>query len=55
MALIELSNGNNTLSQFQIKTGLLNMSIRPESNTHRYTYNTRRSIIGNTISISDLI
>ncbi len=53
MALIESSNENNSLSTFQIKTGILKMAVRPQSWAHRYTYDTRRSILGNSVDLSD--
>jgi hypothetical protein len=55
MAVIELSNSNNTLSAFQMQTGILKIGVRPQNNSHRYTYDTRRSILGNTIDISEIL
>ena len=55
MALTELSNNNNTLSSFQLQTGILKIAVRPQPGDHRYTYDTRRSIVGNNVTIGDIV
>jgi uncharacterized protein YfaS (alpha-2-macroglobulin family) len=55
MALTELSTGSNAPSSFHIDTGLLHIIVQPKANTHRYTYDTRRSLLGKTLTISNLL
>ncbi len=52
MALISLSGGQNTLSQLQITTWKLKIPISMSKWAHRYSYDTRRSLIGKTLDIS---
>ena len=54
MALIELSSGTNTLMPFQIETGALKIRVKPTSNSHRYTYETRRSLLGKTLEFNNI-
>ncbi len=52
MALIELSNETNSLSSFQIATGNLRIPVNPQKWIHRYSYDTRRSLVGKTLDIA---
>jgi hypothetical protein len=52
MALIELSSGTNSLSAFQIATGNLRIPVNPQKGAHRYSYDTRRSLVGKTLDIA---
>ncbi|MBC7503547.1 hypothetical protein H7169_01120 [Candidatus Gracilibacteria bacterium] len=52
MGLIELSDGPNSLSSFTISTGKLKIPLNPKKGTHRFSYDTRRSMLGNTLDIS---
>ncbi|MBX9809011.1 hypothetical protein K2X92_01310, partial [Candidatus Gracilibacteria bacterium] len=51
MALIELTKGVNPIKPFTIETGALKIPVKLGSNTHRYTYTTRRSLLGKTMEI----
>ena len=52
MTLIELSNGTNSLSSFQIATGNLRIPVNSQKGVHRYSYDTRRSLVGKILDIS---
>lgn len=54
MALTEFWNQNNSLSGLQIETGVLKIPVKVEKNVHRYTYDTRRSLLGKTLDIKNI-
>ena len=54
LGLIELSSGHDSLRAFQLDTGTLKIDVKPTPKTHRYTYTTRRSLLGKTLDIHNL-
>ncbi len=54
MALIEVSSGTSSLTPFQIETGNLKLAIKPTVSMHRYTYETRRSLVGRTLTLGNM-
>ncbi|NRH21094.1 hypothetical protein HOO68_03555 [Candidatus Gracilibacteria bacterium] len=54
MALTEFGNQNNNLSGMQIESGILKIPVKVEKNTHRYSFETRRSLIGSTLDIKNI-
>lgn len=54
MALTEFWNQNNNLSGMQIESGVLKIPVKVEKNTHRYSFETRRSLLGSTLDIKNI-
>ena len=54
MGLIELSNWGKWLGAFQIETGALKIPVKLQANTHRFTFDTRRNLIGKTLDFKDI-
>jgi MG2 domain/Bacterial Alpha-2-macroglobulin MG10 domain/Alpha-2-macroglobulin family/A-macroglobulin TED domain/Alpha-2-macroglobulin bait region domain len=54
LTLISLSSGGDTLSPLQITTGNLKIPVNVLKWSHRYSYDTRRSLVGKTLDISGL-
>jgi uncharacterized protein YfaS (alpha-2-macroglobulin family) len=51
MALIELTKWVNPIGSFNIETWALKIPVKLDKNLHKYTYTTRRSLLGKTIEI----
>lgn len=54
MALTEFWTQSNSISGLQLETGALKIPVTIDKNIHRYTYTTRRSLLGKTLDIKNM-